>query len=80
LSQVILSLVNFGLAIIPLYILCQINCNASGFHIGKPKLHPDNCFNNCFIESWFFDEITGWLETSEDPIIVTTVVPLTFYF
>jgi manganese transport protein len=83
LSQVILSL-QLGFAIIPLIHFVSDKSKMKGFHISKTTQ----------IISWIvaliivslnvklvFDEITGWLETSENPIILwMTVVPLAIGF
>ncbi|WP_339653907.1 Nramp family divalent metal transporter [Flavobacterium frigidarium] len=82
-SQVILSL-QLGFAIIPLIHFVSDKSKMRGFHIGKWTQ----------IASWIvasiivilngklvLDEITGWLETAENPIILwLTVVPLAFAF
>jgi manganese transport protein len=83
LSQVILSL-QLGFAIIPLIHFVSDKSKMRGFHIGKPMQ----------IASWIialiivslnaklvYNEIQGWLETSDNPIVLwLTVVPLTFGF
>lgn len=83
LSQVILSL-QLGFAIIPLIHFVSDKSKMKGFHISKITQ----------IASWtvaliivslnaklVFNEIQGWLETSEDPIILwLTVVPLAVSF
>lgn len=83
LSQVILSL-QLGFAIIPLIHFVSDKTKMKGFHIGKKTQ----------ILSWLvaiiivslnvklvFDEITGWLETSENPnVLWLTVVPLAIGF
>lgn len=83
LSQVILSL-QLGFAIIPLIHFVSDKTKMKGFHIGKKTQ----------ILSWLvaiiivslnvklvFDEITGWLETSENPLVLwLTVVPLAIGF
>lgn len=82
-SQVILSL-QLGFAIIPLIHFVSDKSKMRGFHIGKWTQ----------IASWIvasiivilngklvLDEIIGWLETAENPIILwLTVVPLAFAF
>ena len=82
-SQVILSL-QLGFAIIPLIHFVSDKSKMKGFHIGKWTQ----------IASWIvatiivvlngklvLDEITGWLETSDNPIVLwLTVVPLAFSF
>ena len=83
LSQVILSL-QLGFAIIPLIHFVSDKSKMKGFHISKTTQ----------IASWIvaaiivslnaklvFDEIKGWLETSENPIVLwLTVVPLAVGF
>ena len=83
LSQVILSL-QLGFAIIPLIHFVSDKSKMKGFHISKITQ----------IASWVialiivslnaklvYDELTGWLENSENPIIIwLTVVPLVFSF
>ena len=83
LSQVILSL-QLGFAIIPLIHFVSDKSKMKGFHISKLTQ----------IGSWIvaliivslnvklvYNEILGWLETSEDPIVLWfTVVPLAFGF
>jgi manganese transport protein len=83
LSQVILSL-QLGFAIIPLIHFVSDKTKMKGFHISKTTQ----------IVSWVvaliivslnvklvYDEIIGWLESSENPIALwLTVVPLAFSF
>jgi manganese transport protein len=83
LSQVILSL-QLGFAIIPLIHFVSDKSKMKGFHIGRTTQ----------VASWIvaliivalngklvLDEINGWLEASENPIILwLTVVPLAFSF
>jgi manganese transport protein len=83
LSQVILSL-QLGFAIIPLIHFVSDKSKMKGFHISKTTQ----------IVSWLvaliivslnaklvFNEIQGWLETSENPIALwLTLVPLAFCF
>lgn len=83
LSQVILSL-QLGFAIIPLIHFVSDKSKMKGFHISKTTQ----------IASWLvaliivslnaklvFNEIQGWLETSENPIALwLTLVPLAFCF
>ena len=83
LSQVILSL-QLGFAIIPLIHFVSDKSKMKGFHIGRPTR----------IFAWLialiivslnsklvFDEINGWLETSENPVVLwLTVVPLAIGF
>ena len=83
LSQVILSL-QLGFAIIPLIHFVSDKTKMRGFHIGKKTQ----------ILAWLvaiiivslnvklvFDEIRGWLETSENPLVLwLTVVPLAIGF
>src|SRR5690606_24092118 len=82
-SQVILSL-QLGFAIIPLIHFVSDKSKMNGFHISK----------TIQVAAWIialiivslnaklvFDEISGWLETSENPIVLWfTVVPLAFGF
>lgn len=82
-SQVILSL-QLGFAIIPLIHFVSDKSKMKGFHIGKWTQ----------IASWIvasiivilngklvLDEITGWLEDADNPIVLwLTVVPLAFAF
>lgn len=82
-SQVVLSL-QLGFAIIPLIHFVSDKQKMKGFHIGKTTQ----------IASWIvatiivilnaklvFDEIKGWLETSENPAVLwLTVVPLAIGF
>ena len=83
LSQVILSL-QLGFAIIPLIHFVSDKSKMKGFHIGRKTE----------IASWLialiivtlngtlvYDEINGWLETSENPAVIWfTVVPLSIGF
>ncbi|SEA16807.1 manganese transport protein [Flavobacterium gillisiae] len=83
LSQVILSL-QLGFAIIPLIHFVSDKSKMKGFHIGRTTQ----------VASWIvaliivtlngklvLDEINGWLESSENPIVLwLTVVPLAFSF
>lgn len=83
LSQVILSL-QLGFAIIPLIHFVSDKSKMNGFHIGRKTQ----------IASWIialvivslnaklvYDEIRGWLETSDNPLILwLTVVPLAIGF
>jgi len=83
LSQVILSL-QLGFAIIPLIHFVSDKSKMQGFHISKPTQ----------IAAWIialiivslnaklvFNEIQGWLETSENPLVLwLTVVPLAIGF
>jgi manganese transport protein len=83
LSQVILSL-QLGFAIIPLIHFVSDKSKMKGFHIGKVTQ----------IAAWLiaiiivslngklvYSEIQGWLETSDNPIVLwLTVVPLAFGF
>lgn len=82
-SQVILSL-QLGFAIIPLIHFVSDESKMKGFHISKTTK----------IASWIvaliivslnaklvFDEISGWLETSDNPIVLwLSVVPSAFAF
>ena len=83
LSQVILSL-QLGFAVIPLIHFVSDKTKMNGFHISTITQ----------IASWLvaliivtlnaklvYDEVTGWLENAENPIIIwTTLVPLIFSF
>jgi manganese transport protein len=83
LSQVILSL-QLGFAIIPLIHFVSDKTKMRGFHIGK-KVQILAWLVAIIIVSLnvklVFDEINGWLETSENPLILwLTVVPLAIVF
>jgi manganese transport protein len=83
LSQVILSL-QLGFAIIPLIHFVSDKTKMRGFHIGK-KIQILAWLVAIIIVSLnvklVFDEINGWLETSENPLILwLTVVPLAIVF
>ena len=82
-SQVVLSL-QLGFAIIPLIHFVSDKSKMNGFHISLPTQ----------IASWIvatiivvlnaklvYDEIEGWLQTSDSPLVLwLTVVPLAFSF
>ena len=79
LSQVILSL-QLGFAIIPLIHFVSDKSKMKGFHISKLTQFFAWLIASIIVSlnaKLVFDEITGWLETSENPIVLwLTVVPL----
>ncbi len=83
LSQVILSL-QLGFAIIPLIHFVSDKSKMNGFHIGKWTQITSWIIATIIVSlnaKLVFDEIKGWLETSENPIVLWfTVVPLAFGF
>lgn len=83
LSQVILSL-QLGFAIIPLIHFVSDKSKMKGFHISKLTQFFAWLIASIIVSlnaKLVFDEITGWLETSEDPIVLwLTVVPLAIGF
>ena len=83
LSQVILSL-QLGFAIIPLIHFVSDKSKMKGFHIGKATQIASWIIATIIVSlnaKLVFDEITGWLETSENPLLLwLTVVPLAFGF
>jgi manganese transport protein len=83
LSQVILSL-QLGFAIIPLIHFVSDKSRMKGFHIGIATQIAAWIIAIIIISlnaKLVFDEITGWLETSENPIVLWfTVVPLAIGF
>ena len=83
LSQVILSL-QLGFAIIPLIHFVSDKSKMKGFHISKPTQIAGWTVALIIVSlnaKLVFDEIKGWLETSENPIILWfTVVPLAIGF
>ena len=83
LSQVILSL-QLGFAIIPLIHFVSDKSKMKGFHIGKVTQIASWIIATIIVSlnaKLVFDEITGWLETSENPIVLwLTVVPLAISF
>ncbi|MEZ7506801.1 Nramp family divalent metal transporter [Flavobacterium sp. Arc2] len=82
-SQVILSL-QLGFAIIPLIHFVSDKSKMKGFHIGKWTQMASWTVASIIVilnGKLVLDEITGWLETSENPIVLwLTVVPLAFAF
>lgn len=83
LSQVILSL-QLGFAIIPLIHFVSDKSKMKGFHISKLTQFFAWLIASIIVSlniKLVFDEITGWLETSENPIVLWfTVVPLAIGF
>lgn len=83
LSQVILSL-QLGFAIIPLIHFVSDKNKMKGFHISKITQIAGWLVTLIIVSlnaKLVYDEINGWLETSENPIILwLTVVPLAFGF
>ena len=83
LSQVILSL-QLGFAIIPLIHFVSDKSKMKGFHISKLTQIGSWVVASIIVSlnvKLVYNEIVGWLETSENPIILwLTVVPLAFGF
>ncbi len=83
LSQVILSL-QLGFAIIPLIHFVSDKSKMKGFHISKLTQIASWIVASIIVvlnAKLVFDEIKGWLETSENPTLLWfTVVPLAFSF
>ena len=83
LSQVILSL-QLGFAIIPLIHFVSDPLKMKGFHISKPTQIASWIIATIIVSlnaKLVFDEIQGWLATSENPLLLwLTVVPLAFGF
>jgi manganese transport protein len=83
LSQVILSL-QLGFAIIPLIHFVSDKSKMKGFHIGKTTQVAAWLIAIIIVSlnaKLVYSEIQGWLETSENPIVLwITVVPLAFGF
>ena len=83
LSQVILSL-QLGFAIIPLIHFVSNKEKMKGFHIGKITQIAAWIIATIIVSlngKLVYNEIKGWLETSENPIILwLTVVPLAIGF
>ncbi len=83
LSQVILSL-QLGFAIIPLIHFVSDKSKMKGFHIGKPMRIASWTIATIIVSlngKLVYNEIEGWLETSENPLIIwLTVVPLAIGF
>lgn len=82
-SQVILSL-QLGFAIIPLIHFVSDKSKMKGFHIGKWTKIASWIIATTIVSlnaKLVYDEITGWMEASEHPVILwLTVVPLAFCF
>lgn len=83
LSQVILSL-QLGFAIIPLIHFVSDKTKMKGFHISRTTQIAAWLIASIIVSlnaKLVFDEINGWLESSENPIILwLTVVPLAIGF
>ncbi|TBX71345.1 iron/manganese transporter [Flavobacterium silvisoli] len=83
LSQVILSL-QLGFAIIPLIHFVSDKTKMKGFHISKTTQIAAWLIATTIVSlnaKLVFDEIKGWLESSENPTVLWfTVVPLTIGF
>jgi len=83
LSQVILSL-QLGFAIIPLIHFVSDKSKMKGFHIGKATQVAAWLIAIIIVSlnaKLVYSEIQGWLETSDNPIVLwLTVVPLSFGF
>lgn len=83
LSQVILSL-QLGFAIIPLIHFVSDKTKMKGFHICRATQIAAWLIASIIVSlnaKLVFDEINGWLETSENPIVLwLTVVPLAIGF
>jgi manganese transport protein len=83
LSQVILSL-QLGFAIIPLIHFVSDKSKMHGFHISKLTQVASWTVATIIVVlngKLVYDEITGWLEASENPIVLwLTLVPLAFSF
>jgi manganese transport protein len=83
LSQVILSL-QLGFAIIPLIHFVSDKSKMKGFHISRPTQIASWCVAIIIVSlnaKLVYNEIHGWLETSDNPIILwITVVPLAIGF
>jgi len=83
LSQVILSL-QLGFAIIPLIHFVSDKSKMKGFHISLPTQIAAWIIATVIVSlnaKLVFDEIKGWLETSDNPMVLWfTVVPLAIGF
>ena len=83
LSQVILSL-QLGFAIIPLIHFVSDKSKMKGFHVSKTTQIAAWIIASIIVSlnaKLVYNEITGWLEVSENPIVLwLTVVPLAFFF
>lgn len=82
-SQVVLSL-QLGFAIIPLIHFVSDKSKMNGFHIGKVTQTASWIVALVIVilnGKLVYDEIQGWLENSDNPIVLwLTVVPLAFSF
>ncbi|MGM8360977.1 Nramp family divalent metal transporter [Flavobacterium sp. ARAG 55.4] len=82
-SQVVLSL-QLGFAIIPLIHFVSDKSKMKGFHISKLTQIASWIVASIIVilnAKLVYDEINGWLETSENPMVLWfTVVPLAFGF
>lgn len=82
-SQVILSL-QLGFAIIPLIHFVSDKSKMKGFHISTATKIAAWVIASIIVSlnaKLVFDEINGWLETSQNPMVLwLTVVPLAFGF
>jgi manganese transport protein len=82
-SQVILSL-QLGFAIIPLIHFVSDKTKMNGFHIGKITQTASWIVALVIVilnGKLVYDEIQGWLENSDNPVVLwLTVVPLAFSF
>lgn len=83
LSQVILSL-QLGFAIIPLIHFVSDKTKMKGFHVSKTTQIAAWIIASIIVSlnaKLVYNEITDWLEISENPIVLwLTVVPLAFFF
>ncbi|WP_338407029.1 Nramp family divalent metal transporter [uncultured Flavobacterium sp.] len=83
LSQVILSL-QLGFAIIPLIHFVSDKSKMKGFHISKTTQFASWIVALIIVSlniQLVYNEIEGWLATSEDPLVLwLTVIPLSFAF
>jgi manganese transport protein len=83
LSQVILSL-QLGFAIIPLIHFVSDKTKMKGFHISRITQIAAWIIASIIVSlnaKLVFNEIDGWLETAENPIVLwLTVVPLALFF
>ncbi|MDR6845110.1 Nramp family divalent metal transporter [Flavobacterium granuli] len=83
LSQVILSL-QLGFAIIPLIHFVSDKTKMKGFHISRTTQIAAWIIASIIVSlnaKLVFNEISGWLESSENPIVLwLTVVPLALFF
>lgn len=83
LSQVILSL-QLGFAIIPLIHFVSDKSKMKGFHVSKTTQFAAWIIASIIVSlnaKLVYNEITDWLEVSENPIVLwLTVVPLAFFF